>query len=453
MIFGKKNKDEVKEVFNFNYTDLSAIEEYLTLKEKEGLRLKEIDGEKMIFKKAEPRENIRYCAEIYVGSSGDDFLYSCQQEGWTHCGTYRGELYIFRTLQRDATDIMTDEELKMKTIRKRALLRPGNISCFILIFLRIFRFIMDVDMGLNESDIEYWLWWIVIGIFAFSPIFILTDYFFWLMRAKGALRQGEKVKYLSLKGVKARRLTEAIAFLVFCFASLAFVCIADVGQCEDYGVTYWLIIAFIGLAIFSLLSQFKTKTVYGKAVKILTLILVIEGVLFGTYMSVKVSRQHFESTAKIYNTINIPFSLSDLGYDEKDCTDKCMAHNITRFAQHYFYSSDYEAEGAENAPPEEYDENNEYMSYEVFVSDYPHIREKYINEKLKTYEKYGYEIKALDSSETLWDICYRETDEEGEDRWAGFAVKGNTIFFTDIMVDTKGENLFETAYEKLFEKE
>ncbi len=450
MIFGKKNKDEVREVFNFNYTDLTAIEEYLTLKEKEGLSLKEIDGEKMIFTKAEPRENIRYCAEIYVGTSRDDFLYSCQQEGWTHCGTYHGELYIFRTNQINATDIMTDEELKMKTIRRRALLRPGNISYFILIILRALQFIMDVDMGLNESDIEYWLWWIVIGVFAYRPVCILADYLIWLVKAKGALRRGEKVKYLSLKGVKVRRLTEAIAFLVFCLASLAFVCIADAGQFEDYSVTYWLVIVFAALAFFSLLSNFKTKTAYGKAVKVLTLIFVIEALIFGTYMSAKVSRQHFESTAKTYNTINIPFSLSDLGYDEKDCTDKCMRHNITRFAQHYFYSSDYEAEGAENAPPEEYEENNEYIFYEVFVSDYPHIREKYINEKLKTYEKYGHEIKAVDSSETSWDVCYRETDEEGKDRWAGFAVKGNTIFFTDIMVDTNGEDLFETAYEKLF---
>ncbi len=451
MIFGKKNKDEVREVFNFNYTDLTAIEEYLTLKEKEGLRLKEIDGEKMIFTKAEPRENIHYCAEIYVGSSCDDFLYSCKQEGWTHCGTYRGELYIFTTNHINATDIMTDEELKMKIIRRRALLRPGNISCFIVIILKALQFIMDVDMGLNESIIEYWLWWIVIGVFAFSPIFILSDYFFWLIRAKGDLRRGEKVKYLSLKGVKARRLTEAMAFLVFCLASLAFVCIADAGQFKGYGVTYWTVIVFAALAFFSLLSQFKTKTAYGKAVKILTLILVIEALIFGTHISAKVSRQHFEDTAKIYNTINIPFSLSDLGYDEKDCTDKCMSHNITRFAQHYFYYSDYEAEGAETAPPEEYEEKNEYVFYEVFVSDYPHIREKYINEKLKTYEKYGYEIKAVDSSQTSWDVCYRETDEEGEERWAGFAVKGNTIFFTDILVDTKGEDLFEVAYEKLFE--
>lgn len=72
MIFGKKNKDELRENFYFNYTDLSAIEEYLALKEKEGLRLKEIDGDKMVFTKAEPRENIRYCAEIYAGSSRDD---------------------------------------------------------------------------------------------------------------------------------------------------------------------------------------------------------------------------------------------------------------------------------------------------------------------------------------------------------------------------------------------
>ena len=449
MIFGKKNKDELRENFYFNYTDLSAIEEYLALKEKEGLRLKEIDGDKMVFTKAEPRENIRYCAEIYAGSSRDDFITACLQEGWTHCGTYRGELHIFRAAHQGITDITTDEELKMKTIRRRALLRPGNISCFIVIILKALQFIMDLDMGLNESRIEYWLWWIVIGVFAFSPIFILTDYFLWLTRAKRALRQGERVKYTGLRGVKARRLTEAIACFLFCLAGLAFVCMADAGQLEGNGAVYWLVVFFSIMAFFSLLSQFKTKTAYGKAVKILSFILVTVLLIFGTYMSAKVSRQHFESTTKIYNTINIPFSLSDLGYDEKDCTDKCIRYNITRFAQHYFYSSDYEAEGAENAPTEEYDEKNEYIFYEVFVSPYPHIREKYINEKLKKYEKYGYEIKALDSSETSWDICYRETDEESEDRWAGLAVKGNTVFFTDILVDTKGENLFETAYEKL----
>ncbi len=451
MIFGKKNKDEIKEVFYFNYTDLTAIEEYLTLKEKEGLRLKEIDGEKMILTKAEPRENIRYCAEIYVGSSGDDFLYSCKQEGWTHCGTYRGELYIFRTNQINATDIMTDEELKMKIIRKRVLLRPGNISYFMLIILKFLQFIMDLDMGLNESRIEYWLWWIIIGVFAYRPVCILSDYLIWLVKAKGALRRGEKVKYLSHKGVKIRNFVYSIVLLILSLGALAFVCIADAGYSTSYALTYWFVISLSVLAFFSLLSNFKTKTAYGKAVKILTLILVIEALIFGTYMSAKVSRQHFESTEKIYNTINIPFSLSDLGYDEKDCTDKCMSHNITRFAQHYFYSSDYEAEGAENAPPEEYEEKNEYVFYEVFVSDYPHIREKYINSKLKKYKKYGYEIKAVDSSQTSWDVCYRETDEDGEERWAGFAVKGNTIFFTDILVDTKGEDLFEVAYEKLFE--
>ena len=49
-------------------------------------------------------------------------------------------------------------------------------------------------------------------------------------------------------------------------------------------------------------------------------------------------------------------------------------------------------------------------------------------------------------------MSYLEIFEDNEERrYAGLAVKDNLVFFVNRFYDEYGENLFETAYEKIFE--
>ena len=115
-MFNRKTNKK-KKLFDFYYTELSAMAEYLEQQEKEGYRLTRFENGNLVFEKCEPR-NIRYSVEIFNGSSYREFIESCTLEGWEHVTTYNGELYIFRTQKSDAIDIMTDKKEKFKISRR-----------------------------------------------------------------------------------------------------------------------------------------------------------------------------------------------------------------------------------------------------------------------------------------------------------------------------------------------
>ena len=445
-MFGKKDKTEMKILFNFSYTELTAIEEYFEQFEKDGWRLEEFDGWQAVFKKAEPRVNIRYSAEIYKGTFGEDFISSCEAEGWEHCGIYKNTLYIFRTDKENITEIMTDKEEKMKTIRKRALLRPGNLSVFIVFLCYLIDLLIDVDIAdLDISSGLYWFGLLFVIWLAFNPVSIVLNYLIWFIRAKRSLKKGEDIKYDNYKQTRIRAFAETVFSFLWIVGSLIFIYIIDSGYFAGEKTIYWFILSMMLLALSDFIGFIKNSKKSSKAIKILffgiAVILLVSGIYFTT---VKSEKKYEELKESIYSTVNIPFSLSNMGYEEKYCIDEGeMAGTI--FAQKYRFKSEYYNEEYEPIIPTD----EVYMSYEIFVSDYESIKDRYIDKVLKKYEKYDYEIKVYEGEDTR-DIVYREIFPYDENWYSGLAIKDNTVFYLDVPLETESEDFFEQVYAELF---
>ena len=169
----RKNPDEKKRIFDFYYTELSAIAEYFEKQELEGYRIKEFDRNVMIFEKCQPRK-IRYCVEIFRGSTPDEFIESCALEGWELAAVYNDELYIFRTQKNDVIDIMTDKKEKNKIYAKRILRQPGIWISLVYVIANLFRLFTRVNIGLGiqlfETDAFNFFSLFVVNFFVFMTL-------------------------------------------------------------------------------------------------------------------------------------------------------------------------------------------------------------------------------------------------------------------------------------------
>lgn len=92
----------------------------------------------------------------------------------------------------------------------------------------------------------------------------------------------------------------------------------------------------------------------------------------------------------------------------------------------------------------------------MFISDYPHIREKYINRILQNYifadSENGENVSEFVYPRTKWDKFYLETIEvDGQYRYSGLAIKDNLVFFVNRFVCRQEYDIFEVAYEEIFE--
>ena len=210
----KKKSNEIKESFNFQYTELTAIEEYLEQKESQGIRLKNVRNDCFIFEKSEPRE-IRYSAEIFRSATPSEFKQACLSEGWEYVGVFYGELYIMRTQKEDAIDIMTDDKEKMKAVAKRALFKPGFLAKMLYIInitLRAFR--LDFDDYFADID-----WYILSAYLVVVTVIFMakevTDFLRWLIKTIYYSKTDKEIKYLNLKQVKRKRKTENTVFGIF----------------------------------------------------------------------------------------------------------------------------------------------------------------------------------------------------------------------------------------------
>ncbi len=440
----KKETDELKIPFLFDYTELTAIEEYLTEQEKNGLRLVGIEGKCFVFKKSSPRE-IRYCAEIYKGSLLSDFKAACEEEGWECIGIYNGELFIFATQDPDACEIMTDDKEKFKVIAKRVLLQPGYLGFqgwVILHFINQFVFRSDYA-PLIEANIYDWICIVCAG---FHLTYIVTkfiDFFVWLSKSKKYVKKGEKIPFSDLKKHRQDSRANCIAMVISAFLCIATILYLLVGYVESD----WLVPmcgVFVLFGALNLVYDYNKRKNDGETSRAahIIAIMVAAVIIAGTFATVQYNRKMFEeNTEHLFNNNSIPVSLSDFGIEENDCEDATEYVYATRLAQQYFFSSEYE-NASENG--ESY-----YLHYQVLVSDSPEIRQRYINCILRNYERFGTPIMEIDDSESEWDEYYREF-EFGEMIMSGFAVKDNIVVFLYSCCMDEKQDFFGVAYEKLF---
>lgn len=436
----KRNTNEKKKFFDFYYTELSALAEYLEQQESKGYRLKKFENNRLIFEKCEPRK-IRYSVEIFKGSSCKEFIESCTLEGWEHVTTYNGELYIFRTQKPDAIDIMTDEKEKFKITAKRAIFQPGIWSFFFYAFIPLYQLIFRLNRGITinvfETDVFNYIALMLIVIYVFITLLRLFDCFFWQYTVR---KKGSDSPFFNLKNTIKKRRTYAIINVIF-FMILQF-------------ILWWIAPQFyssIFVILFSLALLFcryyganLTKLTFDKnekTKKTILICVVIALCIGGAFLLKNCNEKYVIENSKTTLSLDkAPISVEDLNGKVKSCEDTCSVEG-TRFGQLYKFTCRAELHEEDN-------DMDEIISYYILTSDHPSIRQKYINKILKECEKYNCE--KITPPDTKWDYCYLIKWND-ENRYDGFAVKDNLIIYLRFSVDCK-QNFFDVAYEKLFEK-
>lgn len=435
-----KYKNTFNENMTFDYTELTALCEHLKIREREGKKLKEIDKYNLTYDICQPRD-IRYSAVIFNNDlMHKDFIASCEQEGWEYVTAYN-ELYIFRTQNTDATEIMTDEKEYFKIITKRFLLRPSFLGFSATTFNTFLRF-LTYNMRSNilwiepplTADILFYLWLFVL----FSSLMVIfmktSEFIEWYIKAKKAVKNDERIPFLNLEQRKNKLIARGIIYgMIFTVLAVSVIYILF-GYIETSNIKYIIYtIALILCVLIAFTIYDKTKN-SGKLKALFLSLLSFALIMAGAYgLETKMEIAYKENT-KIIKQENIPITLTDFYCTEEHLQENEIKENEgTRFGQYYIVKS--------LCPDCE-----KSIYYIVFKSDYPLIRRSFIND-LKKENNTDYIYKKENSQ---WDEEYRIILDDKITNY-GFSVKGNTvIYLPDHLNFIDNFNFFDIAYNKLF---
>ncbi len=439
----KKNPDEKKKIFDFYYTELSAVEEFFEKQELEGYRLKEFDRNIMVFEKCQPRK-IRYCAEIFRGSTPDEFIESCALEGWELAARYHDELYVFRTQKTDAIDIMTDKKEKNKICAKRILRQPGTWISLVYLFSNLVRLFTRVNVGwgiqLFETDVLNYFTLFVVAYFAFITLIKVVDYFLWRVVISNSA-DSEKSRFFSLKNTinKRRVFNGAVSVFVIVSCFILMWISPEVFINKFSAVSVLILISLFG----GFFNSFG-KVGFNKKDRLKRIILnciIILVAVCGTFAITEYAESRYAEFSKnMFSTEDIPVSLDDLGVESENIKNKGTMEG-TRFGQLYRFTSDADLQVGEEG-------TNGYLIYQIFVSDYPRITRKYIDKILEEYSDSDCELIKVVPPETKWEYCYKAKYENGN-LYDLFAVKDNVVVYV-IRSEQYEKVFFEVVYKKLF---
>lgn len=437
----KKNPDEKKKIFDFYYTELSAIAEYFEKQELEGYRIKEFDRNVMIFEKCQPRE-IRYCAEIFRGSTPDEFIESCALEGWELAAVYNDELYIFRTQKNDVIDIMTDKKEKNKICAKRILRQPGIWISLVYVIANLFRLFTRVNIGLGiqlfETDAFNYFSLFVVNFFVFMTLIKVFDYFLWRIVISNSA-DGEKSRFFNLKSTVNKRRIYNCAVSIFVIVScFILMWISPEVFLHKFSVVFVLILIASLHGCFTVFGKvgFDKKDSFKRI--IMSWVIVAVCITFG--VGEYAENKYAQNSKAMLSTENIPVSLADLGVKTENIENKGTAEG-TRFGRMYTFTSSADIQAGEAG-------QDSYLMYQILVSDYPRVIGKCVDRILEEYSDLDGELIKIVEPETEWDYCYKVKLKNGN-IYDAFAVKDNVVVYV-IRFEQYEKEFFEVTYKKLF---
>ncbi len=429
----KKRKDEFTESQSFDYTELTALCEHLEIREREGLRLRKIDKYALVYDKCGQRD-IRYCAVIFSNIlMHRDFVATCEQEGWEFV-TSHDELYIFRTQNSDATDIMTDEKDYFRIVAKSFLKHPRflGISGF-MIYILIHRFydlfVDNSTMAANGFLMVDYLFWVV---FLISIVFKITEYIEWYKKAKNAVHNNEKIPFTNYKERTTKKISRVIVYWFFGIAISCFWIYTSWG----YIPTDWaLYINLILLGLITVISLYDyVKIISRKKALIVTLISILIFVTGAYFLTVNLDTA-YNKNPNILKEENIPVSVSDLKSNACWCENEIDDYSGTKFAQYYEIRSYCSM-------------HKERIYYDIFISDNEKIKRNYIEKIIEEETTDDVSLISYNPESSGWDEQYRTTFE-GKITSYGLAVKGNTVIYNNYLSDFDSD-FFDVAYSKMF---
>ena len=145
--------DGLVSVFNpFNNTQLTAICEFLSKKEAEGLKLFKYTSGKITFKKAPPAK-ARYCAVVNRSVRADDFLSAAEERGWEFISTYNN-IYFFRSENLSAREPENDPKGTLKVSFSALSGTLAWLGLVLFHLLRVFFFEMDYEIPFEVNSLH-----------------------------------------------------------------------------------------------------------------------------------------------------------------------------------------------------------------------------------------------------------------------------------------------------------
>ncbi len=450
--------DPVKRTVNYDYTELTALEQYLENAEKEGLRLREFNRNKFYFEKSEPR-TVRYSCVVFKDESRSDglnkeFVELCKGAGWKLAAFDKeiDELYIFRTLDKNADPIMTDDRQTLSFAArknvKRNIIEMMAWPLFYLSFVMV-DVLSDVSLGKftlfnseNITDLAILLMWLI------SLAFLTTFFLCWYTKQKRHIDRNERIEFLDIRQAEKQYRIKNAVYSCGCMLLFGVYIYFDGGYFDTSYRAVCSMFFSLPAAIFvyaALTGKGFDLPLYHyrkrRALAALGAVCVFAAVsavsmLTGSSLSASVKDKMLTKEEALV-------SVSDFGCDKQTAKDSFDC-DATRFFQKYTVISYCADDACENDVWE--------IRYQVFVSDSPSMRNHYIENAVSDME-YKNTIK-LDKSDEKWDevyYCEYKDGVTGEIRRVDrMTVKGNTVIYPTYLPDSEAGAFFDLLYSRLF---
>lgn len=254
------------------YDNLEATARYLEKMAREGWMLEKVSSAtQFYFVKCEPKD-LRFSVEIFAeGSEFDthtidsnlEFVEYCKKAGWNFiCSA--GKLDYFYTEDKNAPEIESDPEMKLKAIEKAQRFLKLYFPIY-FILMGIAYMTMQFTTNLNATETSFFhfsgvMLWCFVG---FIYLVNLIIYLVWRRKARNAVKNGERVP-----ANKMNPSFRSIYAFLFLFAILHSVITVWVGLKYQENVVF--LIPLIWIVVLSLivlsykLSSFAEKVKMGR---------------------------------------------------------------------------------------------------------------------------------------------------------------------------------------------
>ena len=450
--------DPVRRTVNYDYTELTALEQYLENAEKEGLRLREFDRNKFYFEKSEPR-TVRYSCVVFKDESrpkglNKEFVELCKGAGWTLAAFDKeiDEFYIFRTSDKNADPIMTDDRQTFSFAArknvKRNIIEMMAWPLFYLSFVMV-DVLSDVSLGKftlfnseNFIDLAILLMWLI------SLVFLTTFFLRWYTKQKRRIDRGEKIEFLDIRQSERQYRIKNTVFACGCMLILGLYIYFDGGY---FDASYRVICSMFfslpaAFSVYAALTGKGFRLPFYRAGKKRALAALGAVGVFAAVSAVSILTGNALSASvkdKMLTEEKTLVSVSDFGCD-KQKAEISFDCDATRFFQKYTVISYCADDDCENDVWQ--------IRYQVFVSDSPSMRNQYIENAVSDME-YKNTIK-IDKSDEKWDEVYYCEYKDGLTgkirRVDRMTVKGNTVIYPTYMSESEAGHFFDLIYSRLF---
>lgn len=214
-----------KEFFPFDYTDLTALEEMLARRASEGWMITSLRG-MLTYERRTPRQ-MRFNADILpmadkntniINEESRKYIDFCEDTGWHFIGN-RGVVYVFCTEDPSLPDVTTDDEEKVRLIKKTCKRNNGLVwFSAVTLLLNLGMLLFDILSLSGKSNapkcILACLACVCFGVVLIMAILKTVGLKKWIKTADEALAEGRPIPYNSIETLEKRR-RWLILFMIF----------------------------------------------------------------------------------------------------------------------------------------------------------------------------------------------------------------------------------------------